>query len=300
MSSRFRHDGFTLLEMLIAVAVTALLITTAVRAFLGINDAQERITGRFGRDRAAEVFLDRFERELGGALLIVLPEDGERLDHPYLFVGSDAFGDTGEADGVRFVSRTPIRAAGASEPERLRLVGYGLVSNPALGLDLMRREDALPPSLSLELPIWDGQVVLEDVLSFGLRYRPDGGGEWRDTWDSTDVPLLDQLPLEVEATLRLEESDESGEPVPGRDPSRVIRLPVRPIDIAALRGRAMGGKGCLTLNQCLGLAAEEIGAAQIAELFEGAVLDLDACWSADLPIAAELEVLWAHTERCVE
>ncbi len=302
MSSSFKQDGFTLLEMLIAVAVTALLITTAVRVFLGINDAQERITARFGRDRAAEVFLDRFERELGGAILIVLPEDGERLDHPYLFVGSDAFGDTGESDGLRFVSRTPIRAAGASEPERLRLVGYGLVSNPVLGLDLMRREDALPPSLSLELPIWDGQVVLEDVLSFGLRYRDDGGGEWRDTWDSTDVALLDQLPLEVEATLQLEESDESGEPIPGRDHSRVIRLPVRPIDMADLRRRAKGGDGCVTVNQCLGIVAEEdeIDPDEIAELYDGAALDLDACWSADLPIAVDLQKLGADTGRCEE
>ena len=300
MISRSGRDGFTLLEMLIAVAVTALLVTTAVRAYLQIVRAQERQMGSLGRDRTAEVFLDRFERELGGALLIVLPEDGERLDHPYLFIGSDAFGATGEADGLRFVSRTPIRAAGAREPERLRLVGYGLVSNPVLGLDLMRREDALPPSLSLELPIWDGQVVLEDVLSFGLRYRDDGGGEWRDTWDSTDVALLDQLPLEVEVTLQLEESDESGEPIPGRDHSRVLRLPVRPIDIAALRSRAMGGEGCVTVNECLRIVAEEIelDPVEIAELTEG--VDVFACWSADLPIAVDLQLQGANTERCAE
>ena len=298
MSSRAGRDGFTLLEMLIAVAVTAMLITTAVRAYLQIVRAQERQMGQLGRDRTAEVFLDRFERELGGALLIVLEEDGERLDHPYLFIGGDSFGDTGEADDVRFVSRTPIRATGASEPDRLRLVGYGLVSSPTLGLDLMRREDALPPTLSLDLPIWDGQVVLEDVLSFGLRYRDDGGGEWRDTWDSTDVALLDQLPLEVEVTLQLEESDPSGEPTPGRDHSRVMRLRVRPIDIADLRSRAKGGGGCVTVNDCLGILREDIDHDDLVEVAEGA--DLEACWSPDLPIAVDLEVLGGETAKCDE
>lgn len=298
MSSSTR-DGFTLLELLIAVAVTALLVTGAVGAYLDITRAQQRARGELGRDLTAGVFLDRFERELRGSLLVVLPEDGERLDHPYLFVGTEAFGDTGEADHVLFATRTSLGAAGPSAPERLRLVSYGLVSNSALGLDLFRREDPIQPSLSRDLPIWEGQLVLEDVLSFGLRYLDEEAGDWRDAWDSTEVALLDRLPLQVEVTIRLEESDETDEPIPGPDHARVVPIPTRPIDIAKLRRQAKGtGDGCLTVKACLALLADVVEEAEAGELFEQT--DMEACWSPDLPIATDLEVLGADLERCAE
>ncbi len=52
--------GLTLLEIIIAIAITGLLVTTAVQIYLGIMQAQERASRGLRRDRAVQVFLDRF------------------------------------------------------------------------------------------------------------------------------------------------------------------------------------------------------------------------------------------------
>ena len=81
--------GFTLLELLIALGITALLVTAAVQAYVSISEAQERARGGHNRDRSALVLLDRIERELEGSMLVVRSEREDRLGHPYVFIDDD-------------------------------------------------------------------------------------------------------------------------------------------------------------------------------------------------------------------
>ena len=101
-----RGNGFTLLEMLIVIGITAMLVTAAVQAHLGIRRAQTRAAQGLHRERAAEVLLDRLERELVGTVLIVRPTEVDRLSHPYVFFGEDYFESDADADALRSFTST--------------------------------------------------------------------------------------------------------------------------------------------------------------------------------------------------
>ncbi|MEE8557441.1 MAG: type II secretion system protein, partial [Myxococcota bacterium] len=116
-----RQDGLTLLEMLIVVGVTALLVTAGVQAHLGIRRAQARAAQGLQRERAARVFLDRFERELVGTILFGKPKNTSRLAHPYLFYGVHGAESDRLLDGLRVITRSPARAYPGSESPGLRL-----------------------------------------------------------------------------------------------------------------------------------------------------------------------------------
>jgi type II secretion system protein J len=280
-----RSDGFTLLEMLVAVALTALLVAAAVQAHLSIVRAQERAAAGLDRDRAAGVFLDRFERELSGSLLVVLPTGVEREQQDYHFVGTEAIATTGDADGVAFVTRSPARAAGARASTGVHQVRYTTGADRIAGLRLLRREEPLGAAATGAF-VGEGDEVLDGVVSFGLRYQDEESGAWQDAWDSDDALAVDKLPTQVEVSLRLYEWDEQGEVHEGREHRRSVSLPVRPIDIETLRAEAQAGEEdgqCLTVRQCLGRSEQlgQLSAEEYADAVEG--VDMDACWEPDGP-----------------
>src|SRR5262249_19040883 len=64
-----RQAGFTLLEIMVAVLIMAILLTFTFQAYRGIEGSYQRVGNSTSRDRAARVVLDRLERELVGTVL---------------------------------------------------------------------------------------------------------------------------------------------------------------------------------------------------------------------------------------
>ena len=95
----------------------------------------------------------------------------------------------------------------------------------------------------------DGQVVAEDVASFGLRYKSDSEA-WLDGWDSTDASRLDEVPLSVEVAVRLWEQNPDGDFVHGEEYSRTIELPLRPADFLRPEGNEDAQACGKTVEQC--------------------------------------------------
>jgi type II secretion system protein J len=289
-----------MLEMLVTVAIAALLVTGAVQAYLGITRSQERAQGGMQRNRYAEVFLDRLERELSGTLLIVKPEEEDRLAHPYLFVGVDRFDSEHDIDALRFVTQTPARAARTPHSGGLRMVSYAVLPSADLeGLSLMRQEEELPSGMQKTIELSAGELVLDDIGKLQVRYLNEQTGEWGDNWDSTDIATLDQLPFEVEVTLALYERDELGERLTGEDHTRRIPIPVREIDLAALRAAAYGAgeQECITVAECVARFPE----LELDEDMEERILNAgEVCWDDGSEIAARLRILGADTKLCIQ
>lgn len=235
--------GFTLLEMLVVIGILALLVITAVSAHLGIRNAQERAARGLERGRVAETFLDRFERELNGTLLLVKDRGADRLAHPFVFVGRDRFEAEADTDAVRFVTRSPARSSQGGGDVGLRMVTYVAASDLGGELRLLREENVLPEGLQKEPEVEEGQVVLDGLVSFRLAFLDPESSEWVDGWDSTDVAQLDRLPSSVDVHVVLLEKDATGELYEGPEHARVVRLPVPPVDIAKLRGEGVGVTG---------------------------------------------------------
>ncbi len=268
--------------MLISIAVTALIVMTAVQAYRSITSAQERQSGDVDRERSAMVLLDRLERELSGALLIKQPEDADPATQTYLFYGVDVMTPSGDSDAIRFVTLSPARAPGAAALVPPRMITYAALPNEDFGFALVRQEEPRPAALAKEISVAEGQVVLDDLAEFKLTYVLEETGEELPVWDSSDVGLRDSLPGAVNASVTLFDVDENGEIVPGTPHERTIALPIRPIDLEELRAAAAGageGAKCLTGAEC---------AAKFGALLEGATPEQRSRLDAELQANAQV------------
>jgi prepilin-type N-terminal cleavage/methylation domain-containing protein len=293
MSSRAAH-GFTLLEVLVAVFIMALVISFAFQAYQGIAEAYERVSEISSRDRSARIVLDRIERELVGAVMIERENGADPLLHPYLFFAQPLLHDESEEGfELRFVTQTPLRSPG-SPPASLALVTYGTVTaKSGHGIELLRQEEPLTAKLAKQVEWSAEQIVADNVALFKLSFSGDGVpvGEG---WDSTGAAQLDQLPTAVEVSVTLWETDAEGDPWPGPEFTRVVNLPVRPFRLApedadtAAGGEADCGDG-VTVTACLDGYKNEIEAASpsLAAVIRDTRSQVkDACWSAPQPSAA--------------
>lgn len=253
--------GFTLIEMLIAIAITALLVSVAVESHLGIRHAQARAAGSLHRDRVAQVLLDRLEGELSGTLMLRRPDDVDRLAHPFVFLGRSDRRDDADADALLFVTRSPARVGPSNHAEGLSLVFYRAVrsgdgTGPAggavlPGMVLMRDEIALPDRLDRRLNRPDSLPVVRGLARFDLHYSSGGATHDLERWDSGDLAHLDSLPESVSVEVQLWDADADGEPILGATHTRTIALPVREIDIAALRTvAAPAAETCVSAGEC--------------------------------------------------
>ncbi len=241
---RRSQRGFTLLEMLVAIAITGLLITAAVQTHVQILRAQREKIYERGRDVTAERVVDRIERELLSALLVAKPQDTPRENHPWVFQGTDGGSGPGQGDSIRFVTYNTGR--GGSAATALRVVSYAAERGAEERMELFREEVPLPAGLpETRRRPEEGAASLRGVELFQLRYRSEKSGAWVEQWDSTKE---DELPSAVEVTLQLTEPNEAGEIVAGTPIQRVIPLLVRPVS------SVQGAKRCevgISIEQCL-------------------------------------------------
>jgi type II secretion system protein J len=283
--------GFTLLEVLVAITVGALLITAAIQMFQAINDAQAHVRGGTRRDLGAEVLLDRLEQELVGTTLVLKDEEADRLDHPWLFVGEDRQFGTNDSDSLRFVTQTPARAVRSPRYGALRMVSYEVRTAQGERLDLVRFEEPLPDQMEKQIDPGEGASVVEDLHSFRLRFRDELDGGWLDAWDSTDLALLDRMPGAVEITVQLMERTPDGELEPGNEHLRLVELPIRPLLRAAgdsdrIESQCADG---VTLGVCMRRLKRDIKRAPAPvrtaiQLKRATVRDL--CWNSTSPSTA--------------
>ena len=249
--TRAGPSGFTLLEVLISMAITAMLMTAAVATFRAINRTQDRVRPETNRSESARVLLDRMERELVSTTLLVKRPFASRLRHPWVFIGEDRVFGTNDSDALMFITSSPARPPGAAVAPGLRLVTYavGTVDEGEEELALYRAERRLPRRLQKEVNLQRAVPILGDVRSLQLRYLSKDG--WRDSWDSTDIAQLDTLPEAVEISVRLYEELPDGSLNEGAEQRRTIPLPVRPLTRASAGAVDASCAGGVTVTGCM-------------------------------------------------
>lgn len=177
-----RQTGFTLVEILVAVTVTSLLLTTIYGVFTTTSEAKQKVEERAAAGHLGRVLFTRIGREILGLSLAVNPQksilSGGRNDRgeEYLEILSNA-GNGRQAGLVRIRYRL---VKGEADDEE---AGLWRDSGPAY-------QD--PEELTSER-------ISGGIESFGLKFHD--GGAWRDSWDSgrDGVPKL----IEVSLKLRL-------------------------------------------------------------------------------------------------
>lgn len=183
------QGGFTLLELLVAVAVAAVVLATVYGVYGSVSRARDRVERRGAAAHQARVLFDRLGRELRGAY----PAGGEAL--PFA-------GGTDRGSG-----RTFLRfATTASTPEGgsrggIRTLRYELLpgSTPGAPGELKRSE---APAFLGEPPPERAYRMLAGVSAWQLRFH--NGTDWQSDWP----PVKERQPVAVEMTLTLQAEGE--------------------------------------------------------------------------------------------
>jgi len=209
---RRRRAGFTLLEVLLAMAMMTMLAGSLYAGLHIAFSARERMQAAGGPARAGQVAVDLIRRDLESAL----PPRGILAG---VFYGADAVGaDGSDADSLLFhAGVTSLTGeAVACDVSRIEFaLGEDEDGTPAL---IRYRTTNL---LAAETPEPYSEVLLRNVASLNFYYFD--GSDWLESWDSTAHD--DSLPPAVEVRLELEPERDDTDDDTGHTFMTIVRLP---------------------------------------------------------------------------
>lgn len=241
--------GFTLIEVLAAVFLTAIVMTVAITFFVTLSDSTNAAAKKARQGRRAIAVLDRVGNDLEGAYLLSKPPQLDPLQHPWIFVAESHEGDS-TSDRLLFVSRSRRPRNDLGHGSDLAVITYLLhPSVDAPGFDLLRAvSPRLSPDQDREFPSSSDErfmVVAEGVDHFGLRFMSDEF-EWLDDWDSTQLEQSAALPRAAEIEIAYlpelppgtDAFDDIALVAAGEGESRVytrrLRLPMQAVDLNSM------------------------------------------------------------------
>ena len=211
--------GFTLMEVMVAVAITALMGTLTLNAFTTSLKAREVVEGEAERHRMVRAAMSRMVREVGAAFVSDRYDSRrfrDQSERPTNFVG--------EREKLLFTSLAHQRLfADAKESDQV-VLEYAVESSPDASArgrkDLVRRAN---PNLYGEDRMDRGgtkDILVEGVKRVQFAYWDSDKKEWDDEWDTRRVERKSILPTRVKITLVL--LDEAGKEIPYTTQTRVI------------------------------------------------------------------------------
>ena len=192
------QEGFTLMEIVIVMAMLVVVLVTAYNIFLNCIETEKKIEELSVPEKVGEGILTLMRRDLAGA---VFKGCTEALDNQ-VFVGLDNPGQDGDADSIYFVTTvdpTP-REENLDDWENIRtltVVGYRLEANQNLGYTLYRKEIVEFGRQDITNAPGLNYNVYDKVKSLNIEFFD--GYEWFTDWDSVAA---------IEEQLRLQQQEQ--------------------------------------------------------------------------------------------
>lgn len=214
---RPRPRGFSLLEVMVAVAVISLVAMLIYGAFVGMARSRKNMVTVSERHQQARQALTRMARELTAAYI--------STHRPFTQVSYiQETGFQGSSTRVDFTAFANIRFQANERASDQAEIGYFLSPNPDTGgTDLVRRLDRTIDDDATRGGVI--QVMAENVVSLQLSYLDPLTNEWTDDWNSTQgAGQLNRVPSQVWIRLELE-------PAVGSTPIEVATKATLPIQL---------------------------------------------------------------------
>jgi general secretion pathway protein J len=183
-----RRNGFTLVELLVALAIFAILTGFAYRGLNAMLDSRAALERESRKWRDTALFVGRIERDLGA----VLERQATAASGTLLMPVSSVIESSASSEGLALTrSGSPLQQNALAAPQRVAYrLRDGSVERLAWGgVDAAPRDE--PSALA----------VLRRVSALTFRFL-DASGAWRTTWG---LPGSGEtaLPAAVEVTLQL-------------------------------------------------------------------------------------------------
>jgi general secretion pathway protein J len=182
-----RQGGFTLVELLVALAIFAILAAFAYRGLDALLQSRQALQGESRKWRDVSLFVGRVERDFAAVLdRSAIGASGTRLAP----VSSSIEAPT-DREGVAFTrAGSPLQESALAAPQRVayRLHGDRVERLAWAGVDAAPRDEPAP------------LVVMGPVSALAFRFL-DARGEWRASWGLPGGN--DPIPAAIEMTLTL-------------------------------------------------------------------------------------------------
>lgn len=197
--------GFTLIEVLIAVTIFAVMSAFAYRALSSILTARERVAEENQKWRSIATFFARLEMDLTNAMARDIRNSNNLIENA--FVGSQTFAK--ETEGQLMFTRMGLPGASGTlaAPQR---IGYRIKNGTVEELiwPVLDQAPRTVPSV---------YTVLNGVSTLKLRYLSQSNS-WQESWPPPSIgqSTAPKIPRAVSVELNLE----SGEAI-----TRVLMLP---------------------------------------------------------------------------
>lgn len=176
--------GFTLLELLIAVAILAIMFGMAYRGLDALLEARERVTIQSQKWRAVELFFARLDQDLHAIVARPIRDVSGLRVNPLIMDNALSNANSAQLEFTRMSL--------GSEHSNTQRVGYRL-KNQKLELLIWPVLDRAPRT--------EPQVteIMAEIGAFELRAL-DANGAWQTEWRPSDSTLL---PRAIEVQLQL-------------------------------------------------------------------------------------------------
>lgn len=199
-----RGGGFTLLELLIAIIVLAVVLAIIYGSFSSVTATMDIARTSAERLRSQQIVWRRINNSIQGVYV-----DSACLQQEFQFFGESKTGPLGPADSLRFVSSQPIPGA-KSLPGILKVVTCAIVDKSEISGEinelmvaeedrrttyLLLREEPLQLQLTdfvsqVQAPSWEIYQQAIPVASMDILYYDGVKNEWLEAWDSLEQRRL--------------------------------------------------------------------------------------------------------------
>jgi len=186
--------GFTLIEMMLAISVLALILTMLASAFSTIAHSKVHAEGRLMVDREGRALLWQLTKELRNAVQTPYAASNVAL------LGNGRMGRGLPIDTITLstFSGGHRRAVTGLTPETI--VTYNLTPNPdQQGWYMLQRSQQ--SGLLTNTVAQQTTVLADNILSLHLRYFD--GQRWGESWDSSSLQRGTQLPIAVAIQIQM-------------------------------------------------------------------------------------------------
>jgi prepilin-type N-terminal cleavage/methylation domain-containing protein len=196
-SVRGVYYGFTLIEMMLAIAVLAMILVMLAGSFHAVAISKVQAESHIAVDSAARAIMTEMAREIRGAA------QTSPIASRVLLTGEVHGNANHVLDSITVATLNPGHRRALEDFGAEDTVTYSASPNPARpGWFLLFRSQN-SSLLGIGTGINAGESVLLAANLLALRIRYFDGNNWSESWNSETLPLNRQLPAEVSIELML-------------------------------------------------------------------------------------------------